>query len=80
MELELTKEQVAKSVSAAYDSVALLAELNAKETLTEEETAAVTRNVEHIRLMMGKEWFIGGLTKKQVTVLQAIWKSQMLNK
>jgi hypothetical protein len=72
MELELTKEQVAKSVSAAYDSVALLAELNAKETLTEEETAAVTRNVEHIRLMMGKEWFIGGLTKKQVTVLQAI--------
>ena len=72
MELELTKEQVAKSVSAAYASVALLAELNAKETLTEEETATVTRNVEHIRIMMGKEWFIGGLTKKQVTVLQAI--------
>ena len=45
MELELTAEQIAKSVSAAYDSVALLAELNAKETLTEEETATVTRNV-----------------------------------
>ena len=72
MELELTKEEVAKSVSAAYDSVALLAELNAKETLTEEETETVTRNVEHIRIMMGKEWFVGGLTKKQVTVLQAI--------
>ena len=72
MELELTKEEVAQSVSAAYDSVNLLAELNAKETLTEEETATVTRNVEHIRIMMGKEWFVGGLTKKQVTVLQAI--------
>ena len=72
MELELTAEQIAKSVSAAYDSVALIAELNAKETLTEEETATVTRNVEHIRIMMGKEWFIGGLTKKQITVLQAI--------
>ena len=72
MELELTKEEVAQSVSAAYDSVALLTELNAKETLTEEETATVTRNVEHIRIMMGKEWFVGGLTKKQVTVLQAI--------
>ena len=72
MDLELTKEQVKQSVSAAYDSVALLAELNAKETLTEEETATVTRNVEHIRIMMGKEWFIGGLTKKQITVLQAI--------
>ena len=72
MDLELTKEEVAKSVSAAYDSVALLAELNAKETLTEEETETVTRNVEHIRIMMGKEWFVGGLTKKQITVLQAI--------
>ena len=72
MELELTVEQIAQSVSAAYDSVALLAELNAKETLTEEETATVTRNVEHIRIMMGKEWFVGGLTDQQVTELQAI--------
>ena len=72
MDLELTKEQVKQSVSAAYDSVALLTELKAKETLTEEETAIVTRNVEHIRIMMGKEWFVGGLTKKQITVLQAI--------
>lgn len=72
MELELTKEEVAKSVSAAYDSVALLAELNAKETLTEEETETVTRNVEHIRIMMGKEWFVGGLTDQQITELQAI--------
>ena len=72
MELELTAEQIAQSVSAAYDSVALLAELNAKEFLTEEETETVTRNVEHIRIMMGKEWFVGGLTDKQITELQAI--------
>ena len=72
MELELTTEEIAQSVSAAYDSVALLAELNAKETLTEEEVATVTRNVEHIRIMMGKEWFVGGLTDQQVTELQAI--------
>ena len=72
MEFELTTEEVAKSVLAAYDSVALLAELNAKETLTEEETATVTRNVEHIRIMMGKEWFVGGLTDQQITELQTI--------
>jgi hypothetical protein len=72
MELELTAEQVAKSVSAAYDSVNLLNELKVKETLTEEETATVTRNEEHIRIMMGKEWFVGGLTKKQITELQKI--------
>ena len=72
MELELTAEQVAKSVSAAYDSVNLLKDLKVKETLTEEETATVTRNEEHIRIMMGKEWFVGGLTKKQITELQKI--------
>jgi hypothetical protein len=72
MELELTAEEVAQSVSAAYDSVALLNELKAKESLTEEEVATVTRNEEHIRIMMGKEWFVGGLTDQQITELQAI--------
>lgn len=72
MELELTAEQVAKSVSAAYDSVNLLNELKAKESLTEEEVATVTRNEEHIRIMMGKEWFVAGLTDAQITELQAI--------
>jgi len=72
MELEMTQEQVAKSVSAAYDSVNLINELNAKETLTEEETATLNRNVEHIRIMMGKEWFVAGLTDEQITELQTI--------
>ena len=72
MELELTAEQVAKSVSAVYDSVNLLTELKAKETLTEEETATVARNEEHVRIMLGKEWFVAGLTKKQKTELSNI--------
>ena len=72
MELELTSEQVAKSVSAAYDSVSLINELKAKATLTEDDSAKLTRNEEHIRIMMGKEWFVGGLTDLQVTELQAI--------
>ena len=72
MEITFTPEEVAKSVSAAYDSVVLIAELKAKATLTEEETATLTRNEEHVRIMMGKEWFVGGLTDLQVTELQAI--------
>ena len=72
MEITYTPEQVAKSVSAAYDSVALITELKAKETLTEEDSATLTRNEEHIRIMMGKEWFVGGLTDLQVTELQTI--------
>jgi hypothetical protein len=72
MEITYTPEEVAKSVSAAYDSVTLITELKAKETLTEEDSATLTRNEEHIRIMMGKEWFVGGLTDLQVTELQAI--------
>jgi hypothetical protein len=72
MELEYTPEEVAKSVSAAYDSVALIADLKSKTDLTQEETDTLARNEEHIRVMMGKEWFVSGLTDKQVTELQAI--------
>jgi hypothetical protein len=72
MEITYTSEEVAKSVSAAYDSVNLINELKAKETLTEDETAALARNEKHIRIMMGFEWFVAGLTDLQVTELQAI--------
>ena len=69
---EVTAEQAAKSVLAAYDSVNLIAELKRKGTLSEEETATVTRNVEHIAIMLGKEWFATALTPAQKTELEAI--------
>lgn len=72
MKIVFTQEQVAKSVSAAYDSVTLITEIKAKNKKTEEETATLTRNEEHIRIMMGKEWFVAGLTDLQITELQAI--------
>lgn len=69
---EITAEQAAHSVSAAYDSVNLIAELRAKETLTEDETATVKRNVDHIAIMLAKEWFVNALTAEQKTELEAI--------
>jgi len=72
MALELTPEQVAKSVSAAYDSVALITELKAKESLTEEEADTLKRNEEHIRIMLAKDFFVAALTKKQNTELSKI--------
>jgi hypothetical protein len=71
-EITYTPEQVAKSISAAYDSVTIVNELNGKLDITEEELATLDRNVEHIRIMMGREWFVAGLTDKQITELQAI--------
>lgn len=69
---EVTAEQAAKSVLAAYDSVNLIAELKRKRTLSEEETATLTRNVDHIAIMLGKQWFVTALTAQQKTELEAI--------
>jgi len=69
---EVTVEQAAKSVLAAYDSVKLIAELKRKRTLSEEETATVKRNVDHIAIMLGKEWFAAALTPAQKNELEAI--------
>ena len=72
MALELTPEQIAQSVSAAYDSVALINELKSKKKKTEEEKETLERNVQHIRIMMGYVWFVAALTDEQIVELQAI--------
>lgn len=69
---ELTEEQIAKSVSAAYDSVNLINELKAKTELTEDENATIDRNVEHLRIMLAKEWFANALTAEQKSELEAL--------
>lgn len=68
----ITAEQAAKSVSAAYDSVNLIAELKAKESLTEEEVDRLDRNKKHIEIMLGKEWFVKALTVEQKAELVSI--------
>ena len=62
---EQTPEQVQKSISAAFDSVNLINQLKAQPSLTEEEQDRVNRNVEHLRIMLAKEWFSEGLTEQQ---------------
>jgi hypothetical protein len=72
MELELTTEQKQKSVLASYDSFNLITELKGKTTLTDEEKDTLKRNEEHIRTMLGKDWFASELTAKQKTELSKI--------
>ena len=64
---EQTPEQVQRSISAAFDSVNLINELKSQLSLTEEEQDRVNRNVEHLRIMLAKEWFSEGLTEQQKT-------------
>ena len=69
---ELTQEQVQSSIAAAYDSVSLINELQAQEVITEEEVDTLSRNKEHISIMLEKDWFVGGLTAAQKTELESI--------
>jgi hypothetical protein len=72
MELEVTQEQARKSVNAAFDSVNLINNLNALVEKSQEDLDTLARNVEHLKIMMAKDWFVAELTpeeKLQIEVL-----------
>ena len=60
-----TSEQIAQSVSAAFDSVDLI-------NRNEDDAATIERNVEHLRIMMGYEWFASALTAEQTEQINTI--------
>jgi hypothetical protein len=68
----LTQEQVQNSVNAAYDSVNLINELNLIEELSDEQKNMLSRNKEHIKIMLEKEWFYNALTEEQKVELSNI--------
>ncbi len=53
----LTAEQIAQNYSAALDSVTLITELMALSSRDAEQTATVARNVEHLELMVAKDYW-----------------------
>ena len=53
----LTAAEIAQNYSAALDSVNLINELVALPSLTEEQVATVDRNVEHLELMVAKDFW-----------------------
>jgi hypothetical protein len=55
--IEITIEQIAKNYAAALDSVNLVNELKAKETLTEEDEKTIQRNLEHLEIMLAKDYW-----------------------
>jgi hypothetical protein len=61
------ENEILQSVNAAFDSVNLINELNAKTDKTQDDLDTISRNVEHLRIMMAKSWFLDALTKTQKT-------------
>jgi hypothetical protein len=55
--IEITIEQIAKNYASALDSVNLIKELKAKETLTEDEEKTIQRNLEHLEIMLAKDYW-----------------------
>ena len=65
--IEITTEEIAKNYASALDSVNLIKELRAKETLTEDEEKTIQRNVEHLEIMLAKNyWTIEDLTPFEI--------------
>ena len=59
-----------KSISAAFDSVALINKL-ITETADDKKKANVERNVKHLELMLTKEFFADALTSTQKSEIEA---------
>lgn len=66
--INLTEEEINKmSVNAAFDSVNLINELKLSESLTSDEEEVINRNIEHLKIMLLKDWFLNELTEQQLT-------------
>jgi len=64
-----TPEEITQSISAAFDSVGLINNviqgLSMTEALLEDKKSTVERNIGHLKIMMGKDWFVSGSTSTQ---------------
>lgn len=57
LKIEITPDQIAKNYTSALDSVNLLLELKAKKELTQEDVDTISRNVEHLKIMLAKDYW-----------------------
>jgi hypothetical protein len=55
-----------QSISAAFDSVNLINN-TILEIVNDDNKSHVTRNVQHLEIMLSKEWFLEALTQQQLT-------------
>jgi hypothetical protein len=61
-----TTEEITKHILSAFDSVNLINE-EIQKTITDKIKSTVDRNVEHLEVMLEKDWFSDGLTNEQRT-------------
>jgi hypothetical protein len=64
-------EDIEQHFSAAMDSVNLIIELNKKSELSDTEKDMLSRNKEHLKIMISREWF----TSEQKAILESVLQS-----
>lgn len=72
MELEMTNEEIQRSVVSTYDSVDLINQLEALEKPTQEDLDTINRNKEHLKIMIAKDWFLEALTAGQIEEINGL--------
>ena len=55
--MEITPEMIAQTYKAALDSVWVIGELTAKETLAADEVDTIRRNKEHLEIVVAKDFW-----------------------
>jgi hypothetical protein len=63
---ELSTQDPQQSINAAFDSVNLINN-TILEIVNDNNKSTVIRNVQHLEIMLSKEWFLEALTQQQLT-------------
>jgi hypothetical protein len=74
LELIITPEIIESSIHAAFDSVNLINDLILYEP-TDADEEKLLRNVNHLKIMIIKEWFISNLTDDQTLAIDLAIKN-----
>ena len=65
-----TAEETQQSINAAFDSVnlinAVIAGTQDENQTDDNKKSTVKRNVEHLNIMLGKDWFVSGSSSSQL--------------
>ena len=72
MDIEITNEEIQRSIVSTYDSVNLINQLEALETLTQEDLDTIDRNKRHLEIMIAKDWFLEALTIGQIEEINSV--------
>jgi hypothetical protein len=65
----MTPEEIQKSIDAAFDSVSLINNLKGLPSLSQEDTEILTRNKNHLIIMLSKDWFVSELNQSQLSAI-----------